>query len=145
MEEFGITLNDVKKRIQSYRNTYRQAVTRMEENNGRQPTLYWFREFHEAFTRSNTNSPNIRFQTCTAPSESSTDDDNAILQENGSGKMSNALFLKSLQSTLDNLSDEKNMQARIIIQDILHKIAFDDDFDRTVQDESEIVINIKTT
>lgn len=38
---------------------------------------------------------------------------------------SNELFLKSLQSTLDNLPDDKNMRARIKIQEILYKIAYD--------------------
>lgn len=38
---------------------------------------------------------------------------------------SNELFLKSLQSTLDRLSAEKNMRARIKIQEALYQIAFE--------------------
>lgn len=43
----------------------------------------------------------------------------------GSGMQSNELFLKSLQSTLDKLPDNKNMQARIKIQEILYQIAYE--------------------
>ncbi|CRK91515.1 CLUMA_CG005176, isoform A [Clunio marinus] len=41
------------------------------------------------------------------------------------GTLSNELFLKSLQATLDNLPDDKNMKARIKIQEILYNIAYD--------------------
>jgi hypothetical protein len=38
---------------------------------------------------------------------------------------SNELFLQSLKSTLDNLSDEKNMRARIKIQEVLYTIMYE--------------------
>jgi len=41
------------------------------------------------------------------------------------GSSSNELFLKSLQATLDNLSDERNMRARIKIQEVLYQVAYD--------------------
>lgn len=43
----------------------------------------------------------------------------------GNGMLSNELFLKSLQATLDRLPDEKNMQARIKIQEVLYKITYE--------------------
>lgn len=43
----------------------------------------------------------------------------------GTGMLSNELFLKSLQATLDKLPDDKNMRARIKIQEILYKIAYE--------------------
>lgn len=42
-----------------------------------------------------------------------------------SGLQSNELFLKSLQATLDKLPDDKNMRARIKIQEVLYKIAYE--------------------
>lgn len=45
----------------------------------------------------------------------------------GNGMQSNELFLKSLQATLDKLPDAKNMRARIQIQEILYKIAYEVD------------------
>lgn len=42
-----------------------------------------------------------------------------------SGMQSNELFLKSLQATLDKLPDDKNMRARIKIQEILYTIAYE--------------------
>lgn len=45
----------------------------------------------------------------------------------GTGMQSNELFLKSLQATLDKLPDAKNMRARIKIQEVLYKIAYDVD------------------
>ena len=41
------------------------------------------------------------------------------------GMQSNELFLKSLQATLDKLTPNKNMLARIKIQEVLYKIAYD--------------------
>lgn len=41
------------------------------------------------------------------------------------GMTSNELFLKSLQSMLDKLPDDKNMRARIKIQEILYQIAYE--------------------
>lgn len=41
------------------------------------------------------------------------------------GMQSNELFLKSLQSTLDKLPDDKNMRARIKIQQILYELAYE--------------------
>lgn len=38
---------------------------------------------------------------------------------------SNELFLQSLKSTLDNLPDEKNMRARIKIQEVLYTIMYE--------------------
>lgn len=38
---------------------------------------------------------------------------------------SNELFLNSLKSTLDKLPDEKNMRARIAIQEVLYKIMYE--------------------
>jgi hypothetical protein len=38
---------------------------------------------------------------------------------------SNELFLQSLRSSLDQLSDEKNMRARIKIQEILYQILYE--------------------
>lgn len=38
---------------------------------------------------------------------------------------SNDLFLQSLKSTLDKLPDEKNMRARISIQEVLYKIMYE--------------------
>ena len=43
----------------------------------------------------------------------------------GTGILSNELFLKSLQATLDRLPDAKNMRARIKIQEVLYKIAYE--------------------
>lgn len=43
----------------------------------------------------------------------------------GDGMLSNELFLKSLQATLDKLPDDKNMRARIKIQEVLYNIAYD--------------------
>jgi len=43
----------------------------------------------------------------------------------GNGMLSNELFLKSLQATLDRLPDAKNMRARIRIQEVLYKIAYE--------------------
>lgn len=43
----------------------------------------------------------------------------------GDGMQSNELFLKSLQATLDKLTDEKNMRARIKIQEVLYTIAYE--------------------
>lgn len=43
----------------------------------------------------------------------------------GNGMLSNELFLKSLQATLDRLPDAKNMRARIKIQEVLYKIAYE--------------------
>lgn len=43
------------------------------------------------------------------------------------GLQSNELFLKSLQSTLDRLPEEKNMRARIKIQEVLYSIAYEVD------------------
>lgn len=40
---------------------------------------------------------------------------------------SNELFLKSLLSTLDRLPDDKNMRARIKIQEILYNITYEPD------------------
>jgi len=45
----------------------------------------------------------------------------------GNGMLSNELFLKSLQATLDRLPDAKNMRARIKIQEVLYKIAYEID------------------
>lgn len=50
----------------------------------------------------------------------------AITSENRMfGTTSNELFLKSIQSTLDKLPEEKNMRARIKIQEILYQIAYE--------------------
>lgn len=38
---------------------------------------------------------------------------------------SNELFLQSLKSTLDKLPEEKNMRARISIQEVLYKIMYE--------------------
>jgi BESS motif len=38
---------------------------------------------------------------------------------------SNELFLQSLKSSLDKLSEEKNMRARIAIQESLYKIMYE--------------------
>lgn len=43
----------------------------------------------------------------------------------GTGMLSNELFLKSLQATLDRLPDAKNMRARIKIQEALYTIAYE--------------------
>lgn len=51
----------------------------------------------------------------------------SVASKPASSLSSNELFLKSLQSTLDNLPDDKNMRARIKIQEILYKIAYDID------------------
>jgi hypothetical protein len=45
----------------------------------------------------------------------------------GTGMQSNELFLKSLQSSLDRLPDDKNMRARIKIQEVLYNIMYDND------------------
>lgn len=198
MEEFGLTIVEVKNKIRIYRTTYGQEVKKME-GNGASPKLNWFSDMHRAFTqgkiKSFTKSPSVRAKAEQKPkkakmveveyeienendqemSEKSSqemnhqiiieqyqeDDDfsDPLLEEidalesmespdkkfktetrtpvitqttpgtstgASSGMMSNGLFLKSLQSTLDSLPDQKNMRARIKIQEVLYKIAFDD-------------------
>lgn len=62
----------------------------------------------------------------TSPSPSTHDKSSSNLQQSSSIS-SNQLFLNSLLSTFDKLPDDKNMKARIKIQEILYKIAYDID------------------
>lgn len=209
MNEFDLTLTEVKNKIRIYRTTYGQEVKKMEGNGGI-PKLNWFNEMHKAFTqgkiKSFTKSPSVRVKSerklkgeklleidyevendndQDMSEKSSQELDHQIIIEQyqeadeedysdplmeelenlgpstspnnkkfktesktshniqnqnasntsltgvntfiGSGMVSNELFLKSLQSTLDSLPDQKNMKARIKIQEVLYKIAYDID------------------
>lgn len=56
------------------------------------------------------------------------DDENHNQHNNSSNQpplTSNELFLQSLKSSLDRLSEEKNMRARIAIQEALYKIMYE--------------------
>jgi hypothetical protein len=186
MEEFDLTLTQVRNKIRIYRTTYSQETKKMEANKEYVPRLSWFPILHNAFSQGKAKSfvktpkrgkieakseIEIEFQ---EGSEEEMDngnetqyeikkvskientsghqhiiiepyeddyemDDSLNIQSTPTvnttkatsssevtfGMQSNELFLKSLQSTLDKLPDDKNMRARIKIQEILYQIAYD--------------------
>ena len=219
MDEFELTLPQVRNKIRIYRTTYAQELKKMENNKEYVPKLQWFTDLHQAFhegkvksfvktpkkavkTESIKSEIEIEFQEGTdddeigndtqqswrvqrvvtklprdakgtpeietsrnisesqyefkkvgkiedasehqhiiiEPYEDEYEDEEPVTIQSTSNissqkaqlpsgdvlcMQSNELFLKSLQSTLDKLPEDKNMRARIKIQEILYQIAYD--------------------
>lgn len=180
MNEYEITLAQVRNKIRIYRTTYAQELKKMENNKEYVPKLSWFTSMHRAFycgkVKSFIKTPKkeikkepikseieIEFQE-ESDGEDGGDETQYEIKKIGKiedtahqhiiiepyeedyeveepvkinatakttsssecfGMQSNELFLKSLQTTLDKLPDDKNMRARIKIQEILYQIAYD--------------------
>ena len=214
MEEFELSLPQVRNKIRIYRTTYAQELKKMDNNKEYVPKLQWFRNLHQAFHNGKVKSfvktqkkavkaesikseIEIEFQEGTddeevgneeswrvqrvmtklprdeketldmdtsrnisesqyefkkvgkiedtsehqhiiiEPYEDEYETEGPVTIQSTSnisnqtpsgdilGTQSNELFLKSLQSTLDKLPEDKNMRARIKIQEILYQIAYD--------------------
>ncbi|XP_070508133.1 uncharacterized protein [Chironomus tepperi] len=200
MEEFGLTLNEVRNKIRIYRTTYMQEKNKEATIANYVPRLSWYNDmktsFKEGQVKSFAKSPMRRtdlaravkkekeHQIITDPvspdmhfefieNDMEPEDNNSIKAEQHSSVpthiiiepfeeeeedeeheetqmnardsnsfskashnsdikpksssllSSNELFLQSLKSTLDNLPDEKNMRARIKIQEVLYTIMYE--------------------
>lgn len=196
MEEFGLTLNEVRNKIRIYRTTYMQEKNKEATIANYVPRLSWYSDMKTSFKEGQVKSfakspmrrteliksvkkekeqqiiadpvsPDMHFEFI--ENEMETEDNNSIKAEQHSSVpthiiiepfeeeneeieheesqhinvresnsfskdikpksnsllSSNELFLQSLKSTLDNLSDEKNMRARIKIQEVLYTIMYE--------------------
>ncbi|CAG9809744.1 unnamed protein product [Chironomus riparius] len=196
MDEFGLTLNEVRNKIRIYRTTYMQEKNKEATIANYVPRLSWYNDmktsFKEGQVKSFAKSPMRRTELARAvkkekeqhinadpvspdmhfefiDNDMETEDNNSIKAEQNSSVpthiiiepfeeeeeeeqehhvresnsfsktshnsdtksksssllSSNELFLQSLKSTLDNLPDEKNMRARIKIQEVLYTIMYE--------------------
>ena len=200
MDEFGLTLNEVRNKIRIYRTTYMQEKNKEATIANYVPRLSWYNDmktsFKEGQVKSFAKSPMRRTELARAvkkekeqhinadpvspdmhfefiENDMETEDNNSTKAEQHSSVpthiiiepfeeedeieeqeepqlnmresnsfskashnsdtksksssllSSNELFLQSLKSTLDNLPDEKNMRARIKIQEVLYTIMYE--------------------
>lgn len=183
MDEFELTLMQVRNKIRIYRTTYAQELKKMENNKEYVPKLSWFSDLHSAFHGGKVKSfvksakKNIKLESMKAESieiefqegsddgeggenetqyeikkmgklEDTSDHHHIIIEpydeeyedepiavhtpsslnvtnSPSPNSSSNELFLKSLQSTFDKLPEDKNMRARIKIQEILYQITYE--------------------
>lgn len=189
MNEFQLTLNEVRNKIRIYRTTFMQEKTKEMTIANYTPRLSWYHDmklaFKEGQVKSFAKSPMVNNKTDRPKSvrilkkekiqrispdhieyefieneldteekkaENPThiiiepydenDEEMATLQEENvswsksslpsdpepksvSLLSSNELFLQSLRSSLDKLSEEKNMRARIKIQEVLYSIMYE--------------------
>jgi hypothetical protein len=197
MDEFGLTLMEVRNKIRIYRTTYSQERKKEETIMDHKPRLSWYNDMKQAFT--NEKSKVKSFQKSTTKKQKLSEDslmqityedveedelesEDLIKNDISKGKIeaidetgtqiiiepyeeeeeyeeeeyteihnpasndehqqqemiddskkesihtlysSNELFLQSLKSTFDKLSDEKNMRARIKIQELLYQIMYE--------------------
>jgi len=203
MEDFGLTLNEVRNKIRIYRTTYMQEKNKEATIANYVPRLSWYQDMKMSFKEgqvksfakspmrrtelvravkkekehqinSDRVSPDMHFEFIENDMDMPEDNSNSIKAEQHSSVpthiiiepfeedeeeeelqeepqnntresnsfsksshvsdtkskstsllSSNELFLQSLKSTLDNLPDEKNMRARIKIQEVLYTIMYE--------------------
>jgi hypothetical protein len=176
MEEFNLSLPEVRNKIRIFRTTYNQEKKKEDTIINYKPKLSWYKDMKLAFETGKIKSfqktpgkikvelvkekeSTIHYEYENENDEMTQEEDerqhNAqqiiiepydeyeideddqeievmkkdeqhnTSQSNQTLLSSNELFLNSLKSSLDKLSDEKNMRARISIQEVLYKIMYE--------------------
>lgn len=176
MDEFNLSLPEVRNKIRIFRTTYNQEKKKEETIINYKPKLSWYQDMKNAFERGKIKSfvktpakiklevlkekesaihyeyendmshedhddrqnnqqiiiePYDEYEVEEDESEMDLKKDDDQQHHNTSSSQqqtllsSNELFLHSLKSSLDKLSDEKNMRARISIQEVLYKIMYE--------------------
>lgn len=171
MDEFNLSLPEVRNKIRIFRTTYNQEKKKEETIINYKPKLSWYQEMKNAFEsgkiksfiknpskikvemiKEKANSIHFEYENDQEMTPDGSEDrhqgqqiiiepydeyevdederDRDTSQHNTSNQQqtllsSNELFLHSLKSSLDKLPDEKNMRARIAIQEALYKIMYE--------------------